>query len=216
MYQSSHMARNLISGRGVKHFIIAPMQGWHKHTQIKKCPRLQFFDAQHVYLDPFTSGSNSTNQKLRLRYSIDSQFQMLQWRVKKSEKMLRMVNNRQVFKGSGMFLCALKREYSWDCFFAMKSEKGYNREVTKHHSVDDCMIHGSVWCAYLVAETDVETRGNASATEMSSTKPTAVDWCRVLLELFLAKLVSQMEWVYIAIDMHSAASCGKQSCIRVY
>jgi hypothetical protein len=68
----------------------------------------------------------------------------------------------------------------------------------------------------LDAETDVETRGNASATEMSSTKPTAVDWCRVLLELFLAKLVSQMEWVYIAIDMHSAASCGKQSCIRVY
>ena len=81
------MARNLISGRGVKHFMIAPMQGMtHTHTQIKKCPRLQFFDAQHVYLDPFTSGSNSTNQKLRLRYSIDSQFQMLQWESEKIRK----------------------------------------------------------------------------------------------------------------------------------
>ena len=214
MYQSSHMARNLISGRGVKHFIIAPMQGWHTHTN-QKMPTVTVFWCTTCVFGSFHKWLKLDKPKVA--------FALLHWFAisnvagewKNQKKCCGWSTTVKCSKDQGCFYVHWNVNILETVFSQWRAKK-YNREVTKHHSVDDCMIHGSVWCAYLVAETDVETRGNASATEMSSTKPTAVDWCRVLLELFLAKLVSQMEWVYIAIDMHSAASCGKQSCIRVY
>lgn len=216
MYQSSHMARNLISGRGVKHFMIAPMQGWHTHTHKSRNAHGYSFLMHNMCIWILSQVAQTRQTKSCVCATpLIRNFKCCSGEWKNQKKCCGWSTTVKCSKDQGCFYVHWNVNILETVFSQWRTKK-YNREVTKHHSVDDCMIHGSVWCAYLVAETDVETRGNASATEMSSTKPTAVDWCRVLLELFLAKLVSQMEWVYIAIDMHSAASCGKQSCIRVY